>query len=428
MLNPSDAAILTALAGVYLRLGAVRLARRTLEEARAIRPRDVNVLTTLGEIYREEREYELAAEVFRQVLEIDNAFLEAASGLGQCAVHLGETSIAVEAFERRVAAGHKTVSTLYALSEFPAEMVNVDVLSLLDEAESDYGQSRENFEILKGFALAGALDKRGRAKEAWDALVSCNNRMSGLIGEYPQHERAFQAQILADTIRRPVETNRPARPAAGDVMTLFILGPSRAGKTTLEKLIARSPEVKRGFENPSVENSVRQAFLEAALPPREQIIQMPPPLDDIFRSIYDKELATRTDGERVFTNTHPGLIHSVMRLASVLPNVRFVFVKRDIEDIVLRIYMKKYMESNLHAYNIENIRSYIIWYYDMIDALAARLPHISQVVSYEDIVADPGGITDRMLGLCGLSAVPGCTPEVGDDRGCALPYRLVMTA
>ena len=61
MLNPRDWKILTALAGVYLKLEASEMAMRTLEQAQSLKPEDLSIVATLAEIYREEREYELAA-------------------------------------------------------------------------------------------------------------------------------------------------------------------------------------------------------------------------------------------------------------------------------------------------------------------------------------------------------------------------------
>ena len=64
MLNPRSWKTLTALSGVYLRLGASEMAALALEQAKAINPNDAGVLVTLGEIYREEREYELAYDAY----------------------------------------------------------------------------------------------------------------------------------------------------------------------------------------------------------------------------------------------------------------------------------------------------------------------------------------------------------------------------
>ena len=59
---------LTALSLAYLRLGASEMASQTLERALAIRPRDASIFSSLGEIHREEREYEIAEQAYQQAL------------------------------------------------------------------------------------------------------------------------------------------------------------------------------------------------------------------------------------------------------------------------------------------------------------------------------------------------------------------------
>src|SRR6266436_4500959 len=60
MLDPTSWMTLTALSLAYLRLGASEMAAQTLERALAIRPQDASIFASLGEIHREEREYDVA--------------------------------------------------------------------------------------------------------------------------------------------------------------------------------------------------------------------------------------------------------------------------------------------------------------------------------------------------------------------------------
>ncbi len=83
MFNPHDPKILTALSGVYIRLGSSLMAARTLEQARKISPDDPNILITLGEIYREEKEYEFAKDAYERALAVDPTRVDAEMGLAQ---------------------------------------------------------------------------------------------------------------------------------------------------------------------------------------------------------------------------------------------------------------------------------------------------------------------------------------------------------
>ena len=67
MLNPRSWTALTALAGVYLRLGATEMASQTIEQATAIEPGDASVLLMLGDVRREQCEYEIARELLPSI-------------------------------------------------------------------------------------------------------------------------------------------------------------------------------------------------------------------------------------------------------------------------------------------------------------------------------------------------------------------------
>jgi hypothetical protein len=59
----------------------------------------------------------------------------------------------------------------------------------------------------------------------------------------------------------------------------------------------------------------------------------------------------------------------------------------------------------------------------MIDLLIAKLPKITCVVAFEDLICDPAAALKAVAELCGVSADHGPLPTIGDDRGCATPYR-----
>jgi hypothetical protein len=165
----------------------------------------------------------------------------------------------------------------------------------------------------------------------------------------------------------------------------------------------------------------------ASLLSSSSIEYLPPQLDSQCRDIYLEELGRRAGSAQVLTNTHPETIHAVDRIAAVFPNVRFILIKRNLEDILLRIYLRKYTKQNAYSYDLRSARDHIIWYYQMMDLLAEKLPNAVRIVSYEQMVAEPAAVLRIAADLCELPMSVGSPlPAVGDDRGCALPYRELM--
>ncbi len=426
MLNPRDCKILTALAGVYLKLKASEMAMRTLEQARRIKPEDANILATLGEIYREEREYELAAKAYEKAHMLDPSLGLIRLGLGHSLIHLGRFAEAAKIFNALVHEGGGGHAAVAALSHLPSQFVEVDLLRAVEEARPAPTQPQDDAKATLAFARATALDNAKRHQEAWRELSAVNARIAVTLTEVLRKDERSHAKLLdlLNTLTRNPRIPRDEAPC----QSLFILGPSRSGKTTMEHLAAHLPGLRRGYENPIVENATRRTFQGAGLITRGKLVELPPQLDPVFRQNYLEDLKERAGEARIFTNTHPGRIADAWRLAVAVPGVRFIFVKREPYDLALRIYMKHYRSGNAYAYDLAAIFRYIDWYHAVMDGIAARFPELARIISYEDMIADPRAALATAAQLCGL-AVPDCPlPDLGDDRGAAAPYRELMDA
>jgi hypothetical protein len=306
-------------------------------------------------------------------------------------------------------------------------MVEFDVLKLLDEAAGDpLTAAKPNARKQLGFARATALDKAGRHEEAWETICAVRKT------EQAQHHQAYaRRRALYDRLREAMRTEdiKPIAPSS-DVsdrpVSLFIVGPSRSGKTTLERLIGSFEGVKRGYENPIVENAVRRSFQAGGFPTRSRPLEMPSGLFELFSRYYEEELKQRAGSATVFTNTLPSRNEDALRLASCMPNTRFVFLKRNIGDQVIRIYMRNYKSGNEYAWNISDIYHYVEWCHDMMDIMKTRMPENAIVLNYEDMVSDPGEALSRVARLCGLEPDLRNIPVIGDDRGCGAPYAALV--
>jgi tetratricopeptide (TPR) repeat protein len=425
MLNPRNWTTLTALSGVYLRLGANEMAAHALEQARRFKPRDANVLITLGEIYREEREYERSRDAYRGALECEPDSLVAGIGLGWMFAYLGQHTEAAKVFESFIARGACSVDLAFGLANLPRSVVTVDVVAELDKAVKSEADGADDLMNFTAFAQAGALDRAGRYAEAWQHLVPANRASFQTMRSEFEEDVRYRREDLAAMRAYKTKVARAAV-GPGPPVSLFILGTSRSGKTTMEQLVATLDGVKRGYENPIVENAIRRTFQTSALLTSNYFGNLPPPLDEKCRDIYLDELAERAGQAKVFTNTHPGRISDAARIAGAFPNARFILVKRNLEDTLLRIYMQRYNKGHAYSYDLKAAREYILWYHEMIDMVAAKLPEITRVIRYEDMIVDPAGALRTAAELCGLPMSQGPLPDIGDDRGCAAPYRQFM--
>lgn len=421
MLDPANWMTLTALSLAYLRLGASEMAAQTLDKALAIRPHDASIFSSLGEIHREEREYEAAQQAYRQALALDPHMETPAAGLALCLSSLGRSAEAATVVGEAYGRGIRTLRLLHVMTTLPPGTVPIDILDALDRLAAGRNTTDTAFRNTFLFARAAALDAAGRHTEAWETLVAANRPLSA---EYQAELKVNIARRESSLARlRAISGAHQRATGSEQPISLFILGPSRSGKTTLERLVGSLNRVKTGCEAPIVEKAVRRTFHAAAVPTSRSPEDLPADLLPLFREKYLEDLTRRAGTSRVFTNTLPGHIHNAGLLATVIPNVRFLLVKRSLEDVVWRIYLTKYLYGNAYAYDLAAIRDHLDWYNSMIDLTAEKLPEISQVVSYEAMVDDPAATLHRVAALCGLSIHDLPAPSLPNDRGCSAPYR-----
>ena len=425
MLDPKNWIILTALSLTYLRIGASEMAAQTLERALAIRPNDATIFASLGEIYREEREYELAEHAYQRALTLDRDLETAVIGLAVCLSATGQFSKAAAVLEQAFARGHRSLNLLQVMMTLPPNTFGIDLLSALDLLAAGQDKPDAEFRNTFSFARATALDLVGRHEEAWKMFVAANRPLAS----------ANLAAVKADVVRREKSLARLRNSSfkifgpssiGKEPVSLFILGPSRSGKTSLERLVSVLDGVKAGYENPIVENAIRGTFQKAAIPASPHLDELPPPFLPAFHDNYLEDLVRRVGSARVLTNTISGRIHDAGLIAQTIPNVRFLLVKRNADDTALRIFMTKYLRGNSYAYDLKSIRDYLNWYDAMIDLTAAKLPGIARIVTYEAMITDPATTLQEAADLCGLSMKHDSLPALGNDRGCSAPYREFM--
>ena len=153
---------------------------------------------------------------------------------------------------------------------------------------------------------------------------------------------------------------------------------------------------------------------------------LPAELHDRFREYARRHISELAQPDTMLTLTNPGLASNAAVLVTIFPNLRVVFVKRDVNDIALRMFQTNYRSGNAYSYNLKNIKRHIEWYNDTMHAMKAKFPDIVHVVNYEDMVEDPKATLEVVADFCGLPRPEGDIAPVSDDRGCSEPYKEFM--
>jgi tetratricopeptide (TPR) repeat protein len=426
MLNPASSETLIALTNVYLNLGAIEIAQKTIQSAVGIDPDHPGTLCMLGEVYKARQDYVAACEAYRQAIAIDPRMQQAILGLGVCLSHIGDDSGAAALYEGLLTKEPGLLDPLYELASLPPSVITIDLLAELETVTKDKLRSRSDFDMTRSIAKGMALHASQRYAEAWPCFTSANRAIFRETRQLYKAEK--QSQVLAMTALENsdarAEFARSMEP--GIPASLFILGASRSGKTSIEQLLGGCDAVTRGFESTIVERSVKKTMQEAGLPGVSAIDLLPRQLLQVFREHYLRELNEKAANAGLYTITNPRLVKDAVGILSSIPNARILMVQRDIEDNIFSIYTRLYQNGNLYSYNLNAARDHVSRYHSMIDILAKRFPENVRVTRYEDAVGNPASVLALVSELCGIDILPKTSIGIVDDRGCSIPYRQLM--
>lgn len=440
-------------------MGKSDQAVKSYEKALLLKPNYAGALNNLGLALSDLEQYGKAVEVYLKALKLDPNFAEAYNNIGVSQNSLNLHDRALVSYDKaikinpmisdihknkgmalsqigrngeaascladalRLSSAKIDPGIIITLADLPEGVVDFDLLSLHQKVALELPKDNSHeWENKMDFAKSKILHNLGRFEDAWESFEKANLENEKLA------ETEFQLDMKRDRILLKDAQNRSVRDIATDSISdiapvsLYILGSSRSGKTTIERLLKNATEVKPGFESPLLESAIKNSCDEAGIEAPTFLHDIPAELEGGFRKHYFKLLRSNAELASVYTLTSPGSIRNISRAVDILPNIRIVFVKRNIDDLVLRIFVTRYRSANSYAYNIENIRAYVHWYNEMIDILHSKFPHISMVVNYEDLIRSPRDVLKSISELCKIDIGDIDIPHLGDDQGCAKPY------
>jgi tetratricopeptide (TPR) repeat protein len=402
--------------------GAPEVALDMLRNEMARNPTSAAAFLAAGRICESQFHYEVAEENYLKAAALDPGEYFAALRLGEMYTVMGERQSSAKQLWRAHELRPTAVSPLAGLATLPGDLVCKDLLVRIEAAMPAAKERGGTDELRLSFAKASALHKLGRHVECWTELVDVNKRAFERYGDGKVSERRFRRRHLkrAESLLFSVTTPLPAR--SDQPAPLFILGPSRSGKSSVESLTTHLPRLRRGYESPIVARALEEALQAEDLPPRSALSDLPREFDDRFSATFSRLLRQESKGAELFTITSAGNIYFVDRLASALPAARFVFVIRNKWDLAFEIFLKWYTKGNGYSYDWEETLEYVETYHRLAQIWADRIPDRTLTLFYPQCVTSPGETLAAIAGLAGVDRVLSEPSPADSTSGSATPY------
>lgn len=356
--------VLARVAGLLAILGREAEARERLERALGIDPGHPEARYVLGMLLMAEGRTEAAREAFRQCIARRPRFAEAWQQLLE---------------SRRV--------------EDPDDAELAAARSLLDDPAMGEGD-RERL----AFAVGKVLDDLGRSDDAFAAI----SLAKGLKG---RRLPAFDPQRLrVDTDGR---IRAPARPSPfvpdAELTPVFIVGMPRSGTTLADQILTAHPEASGLGELAFFDEAAAGFYAD----------DPDPAAYGGLRQAYLQRLAGT--GHRVVSNKYPANFRNLSLIRWLLPEARFVHVRRAALDNCLSVYFQDFPLGNLYANRMEDIAAYYREYRRLMAHWAEGKPDVFEL-SYEALLRDQAGVTRELLAFCGLGWDEACLRYADNPR------------
>jgi len=233
-------------------------------------------------------------------------------------------------------------------------------ISILQVREQD----DENAEYL--FFKANIEKHVGQINKAFRILQKANN-----IKKLQTQQRYEASEYDYREAKIRIENWHPIHqdPSPNSINTICILGPSRSGKSTLEKLIMPTPGLIPLFESIKIDKFQKMTARKLTF-------------NDLF---YYSEAELLKRGTKFVTSTSPTTIFHAVLLVDTLQNSYCVFVDSDPLDLGSEIFQKNYISGNSYAYDPLQIQKFLTLHSQLRDTLTTKLPSRCLCISFEDL-------------------------------------------
>ena len=385
-------------------------AERHLAAAISERPDIPRLLSSLAEIrLRLERGIDETRKLLDRALAAEPGHAPSLLALARIERDAGDVAAAVALLERALAADPDHVRAhYYRLALISGTEVPDAELANLRRVLEDRDRTREDRGVA-GFALAKAEFDRGDWDAAWSHCHAANRLLHAVRARSGPHP----GEVLAGWAARvdPALFAARAAPAAEAPAPLIcIVGPSRAGKSLVESLFARHPEVAPVGESvrlgraisAHVGDSLREAcdYVQAATP-----AGVTAEAHAVADAIWHYG-APPPAGTRYLALTIPDQVWRLGLVGIWFPRTPIVFCYRDALDQGVSSYFRYYARANKEAFDLREIGLHTGAYERLMAYWQEHLPNPMMAVRYEELVADPAAHAEALYRQAGLDWDP----------------------
>lgn len=190
---------------------------------------------------------------------------------------------------------------------------------------------------------------------------------------------------------------------------IFIVGMPRTGTTLLERILGNHGDVSAGGELRDFNTALcleTDSFVASSATPAS--VERLKDID--WRSVgetYLRRTATRHAGRRCLIDKNPmNLIHAG-HIARALPEAKILCLRRAPMDACFSNLKELFTNTAYgYSYDLAELAGHYVCFAALSEHWRRIMPERFEIVDYEDLVADPASVSERIMRFCGLAFEP----------------------
>lgn len=363
----------------------------------------------LAQVEYHGQNFELAEQLYRDILDDNQGFIPALLGLGQLQMQQGNIDQALALFERvKRLDPIKGQSALINAHRFPQESAALEKLEQAAQLPSLEGSVRSG--IL--FQLAAAWEKRQDYTKAFDFASRANTASKKLLPYIAEAHRNQCARVRM----RFSKALYQHRPYCGidSSLPVYVVGMPRSGTTLVEQILAGHSDIFGAGELGVIPQ------LEQGLNRWERHVgsgrKYPDCIDDLTPYITQgiannllNELQEYAPGAKHVVDKLPHNFEYIGLIKFLFPKAKIISVRRDPRDIAISNYFTDFQAKHGgmgFAYDLEDIGQQLADHNLMMHHWHQIFPGEILEINYEDVVDDLAGSARKMLDYIGVEWQP----------------------
>ncbi|MGG7645494.1 tetratricopeptide repeat protein [Rhodovulum sp. YNF3179] len=371
-LNPKSSAARFNLAISLNALGKLDAAISSYKAAIKLNPSNAAAHSNIGNVFHAQGKIDDAISSYRRAYKIDSSNASYLNNLGNSLVLQGNLDEAILIYYKIIHVDGidyprtEKFNAVRSILKMPYGALRKEIIFEIDSFLKSFSW-HDIPESQRLFSLANLRVHKGEFESASKLFIAANEaRLKDIPRVYfAQQEKKWKSSYFR-------ALNQTVRSGDFDVKApkfLIILGPSRSGKTTIERLISTSKFVLPRYEavNFQVLRSVQKQLDKGREIPDAQ-------KNSLAKDLFYLRGVRHLDEKYLVTSTNPHLIHYISALGAILGHLKIILVERDVTELSVDMYTSEYSKGNRYSYSFKEIKKYIKNYEAVAHVISRNMP------------------------------------------------------